>query len=221
MGCSDCQELLSDYLDGLLELGEQTGVERHLSSCGTCRVVRDDLLQIIHFSRTLPLPTPSTSLWADIKSGIENDEPARSWWPRVGERRFTFSAGQMAAAAATLVLVFAAGLLAARSGLAPRGPEAAATQTAESQRAQAQSVAAAITDIEQRVGRLEETVEQRMPVWNAELRTAFDRQMFYVDQSLAECRQGLRANPYDDVCQDLMLTAYREKVRLLEGFSNY
>lgn len=221
MGCSKCQELLSDYLDGLLEFGEHTGVERHLSSCGACRAVRDDLLQIIHFSRSLPAHTPRVALWAAIKSGIEGDEPVRLWWPKISERRFTFSAGQMAAAAATLVLIFAAALVAARSGSAPGGAETTAARTAESQRLHTESIAAAISDIEQRVGRLEETVEQRMPVWNPELRTAFDRQMFYVDQSLAECRQGLRANPYDDVCQDLMLTAYREKVRLLEGFSHY
>lgn len=220
MGCSNCQELLSDYLDGLLELGERAGVERHLSECSGCRVLRDDLLQIIHFSHSLPLHTPSTAVWAGIHAQIASSA-GHSWWPRVAERRFTFSTPQLAVAAAALLLAFAATVFVARSDATRYDSGSSEERAATSRHLHAESITAAISEIEQRVGRLEATVEQRRPVWNAELRTAFDRQMLYVDQSLAECRQGLRANPYDDVCQDLMLTAYREKVRLLEGFANY
>ena len=54
MVCKQCQELLSEYIDGALELGEQVNVERHLADCEPCRAVRDDLLQIVHFSQRLP-----------------------------------------------------------------------------------------------------------------------------------------------------------------------
>ena len=40
MGCKQCQELLSDYIDGALELGEQVNIERHLGDCEPCRAVR-------------------------------------------------------------------------------------------------------------------------------------------------------------------------------------
>jgi hypothetical protein len=221
MGCSKCEELLSDYLDGLLELGERAGVERHLAECSGCRILRDDLLQIIHFSRNLPLHTPSTAVWAGIHAQIEAGGVGSRWWPRVAERHFTFTARQLAVAAAALLLAFAATVFVARSNAIRDESGSSTERTADSRQLHTESISAAISEIEQRVGRLEANVEQRRIGWNADLQTAFDRQMLYVDQSLAECRQGLRANPYDEVCQDLMLTAYREKVRLLEGFSNY
>ena len=83
------------------------------------------------------------------------------------------------------------------------------------------SVQATIQDIEQRIGRLESLIDLRRTSWSPEMRGMFDRQMLYVDQSLAECRQGLASTPDDDVYEDLMLGAYREKVRLLEEFSDY
>ena len=45
MVCKECQELLSEYIDAGLELGEQVNLERHLADCEPCRAVRDDLLQ--------------------------------------------------------------------------------------------------------------------------------------------------------------------------------
>ena len=52
-------------------------------------------------------------------------------------------------------------------------------------------------------------------------RIAFERNLLYVDQTLVECRHQLNDNPADDVSQELMLNAYREKVRLLEGFDKF
>src|SRR5215469_6171242 len=71
MLCSDCEDLLSEYIDGTLELGEQAKVEAHITQCESCMVLRDDLLQIVHFSRSLPLHSPSGSVWNRIKSEIE------------------------------------------------------------------------------------------------------------------------------------------------------
>src|SRR5262249_40938652 len=89
MVCNEYRELLSDYIDGALELGEQVKVESHLADCEPCRAVRDDLLQIVHFSKQLPEHTPSSALWARIQSSIEAEQPAgfwtraMSWWNRV------------------------------------------------------------------------------------------------------------------------------------------
>jgi hypothetical protein len=45
--------------------------------------------------------------------------------------------------------------------------------------------------------------------------------MTLIEQSLAECRHQLSDNPGDDISQELMLNAYRDKVRLLEGFESF
>ena len=75
MICTKCQELLSDYIDGALELGEQVSIERHLADCEPCRAMRDDLLQIVHFSHQLPLQAPASSLWPRIQSDLTELRP--------------------------------------------------------------------------------------------------------------------------------------------------
>lgn len=78
-----------------------------------------------------------------------------------------------------------------------------------------------IKQYEQRIDHLKQSIEQRMVAWNPELRMTYERNMLYVDQSLAECRHELNNNPGDQDSEALMLNAYREKVRLLEGFSKF
>src|ERR1041385_4977168 len=109
MVCDQCQELLSEYIDGGLELGEQMGIERHLADCEPCRAVRDDLLQIVHFSQQLPLQTPAVSLWPRIESDLGHIRPsiwARPirWWNRLRSLNFNLSIPQMIAGTAAIVI---------------------------------------------------------------------------------------------------------------------
>jgi len=78
-----------------------------------------------------------------------------------------------------------------------------------------------VQQLEKQISKLSQSVEERKTSWDPELRTAFERNLYYIDQSLAECRHQLKDNPADDVSQELMLNAYREKVRLLEGFEKF
>lgn len=224
MVCKQCQELLSEYIDGALELGEQVNIERHLADCEPCRAVRDDLLQIVHFSQQLPLQSPATPLWPRIQSGVEELKP-RFWsWPlgwlaRLRTLNFNLSVPQIIAGAAALVIVVSISvILSRRDGGTLESPAAGAnvrpSDVTPLSRADMQQ-------LEKQISRLSETVEQRKNSWDPELRTAYERNLLYIDQSLVECRHQLKANPADDVSQELMLTAYREKVRLLEGFEKF
>src|SRR5690242_6641638 len=113
MNCTECHELISDYVDGTLELGEQTKIERHLADCEPCRAVRDDLLQIVHFSGQLVMHTPPNpaAMWQQIQTRIVADQPKSSvaklknWWQRLFSRDFNFSIPQVVAVAAALVIV--------------------------------------------------------------------------------------------------------------------
>ena len=75
--------------------------------------------------------------------------------------------------------------------------------------------------LEQQINRLSESIDQKKSAWTPELRDAYERNLIYVNQSLAECRHQIHDNPADDTTQELMLNAYREKVRLLEGFQSF
>ena len=223
MICNQCQELISDYVDGSLELGEQVQVERHLADCEPCRAVRDDLLQIIYFSQKLPLQTPSGTVWARIQSSIEAENRAgfrsrfRVWIAGLRDRHFDLSIPQLAAGALALAIVVSVTFVALR-----RDNSSAQNMAAE------QSVLSAnllsntdMQQMEQRINELKETVDQNKIAWNPELRVTFDRSLLYVDQSLIECRRELSSNPGDPISQELMLNAYREKMRVLEEFARF
>jgi hypothetical protein len=224
MFCNQCQELLSEYIDGALELGEQVNLERHLGDCEPCRAVRDDLLQIVHFSQQLPLQSPSTRLWPRIQSGVEELRPSFWSWPlrwfaRLGTLNFNLSVPQIIAGAAALTIVVSIGVIVSRRDSAPV-PLSTATHFVAPGDVTPLS-RADMQQLEKQINRLSETVELQKDSWDPALRTAYERNLLYIDQSLVECRHQLKDNPADDVSQELMLAAYREKVRLLEGFEKF
>ncbi|HEY7910873.1 MAG TPA: anti-sigma factor [Blastocatellia bacterium] len=225
MVCSQCQELLSDYIDGVLELGEQVKMERHLADCDRCRAVRDDLLQIVHFSKQLPEQAPSAALWARIQTSLAEEQDAsfwsraRGWWSRARGMHFDFTVPQMIASAAVLAIVISVGAVLARRdassqmNLAGAGPVAAS---------QAQPLSnPEMQQLERQINDLSQSIEEVKSKWEPEVRITFERNMSYIEQSLAECRHHLTVNPEDGVSQELMLNAYREKVRLMEGFTSF
>lgn len=225
MVCKQCQELLSEYIDGGLELGEQVNIEGHLADCEPCRAVRDDLLQIVHFSHQLPLHSPSTALWPRIQSGVEETQSSAwsrplKWWTRVRSLNFNLSVPQMIATAAALVIVVSIGVIVSRRDSARL--EAPAGEVARMSSTEVTPLSSNdLQQLERQIERLSETVEQRKSFWDPELRIAFERNLLYVNQSLIECRHQVNDNPADDVSKELMLNAYREKVRLLEGFEKF
>lgn len=224
MFCKQCQELLSEYIDGALELGEQINLERHLSDCEPCRAVRDDLLQIVHFSQQLPMQSPSTRLWPRIQSGVEELRPSLWSWPlrwfaSLKTLNFNLSVPQIIAGAAALTIVVSIGAIVSRRDSVPVGLTGGTTSVAPGDVTPLSR--ADMQQLEKQINRLSETVEQQKDSWDPALRTAFERNLLYIDQSLVECRHQLKDNPADFVSQELMLAAYREKVRLLEGFEKF
>jgi predicted anti-sigma-YlaC factor YlaD len=224
MVCTECQELLSEYIDGALELGEQVNIERHLSECEPCRAVRDDLLQIVHFSHQLPVQSPSTALWPRINAGLADLQPSfwdRSlrWMRNLRTLNFNFSVPQMIATAAALAIVISTGIIMSRRDNGTIQSNTAVTTLSTSDTPAVSQ--ADLQQLEKQISQLSESVEQRKDSWDPELRNAFERNLLYVNQSLVECRHQLSDHPGDDVSQELMLNAYREKVRLLEGFDKF
>ena len=223
MFCKQCQQQLSEYIDGALELGEQVNIERHLADCEPCRAVRDDLLQIVHFSQQLPLQSPATPLWPRIQSGLEELKPGfwsrpPRWWTRFRTVNFNLSVPQIIAGAAALAIVVSIGVTISQRDGGPLQSSAGGGVPPSD------VTPLSKTDmqlLEKQISHLSDTVEQRKDSWDPALRTAFERNLLYIDQSLVECRHQLKDNPADDVSQELMLTAYREKVRLLEGFEKF
>jgi len=184
--------------------------------------VRDDFLQIVHFSHQLPEHAPATALWPRIRAGVAELQPRLwsrpiRWWAGLRTLNFNLSVPQIAAGAAALVIVISIGVIVTQR-------ENRSFQPIDGKVQQADVVPLSNVDVQQlekRINSLSRSVEERKNSWDPELRTTFERNLYYIDQSLTECRHQLKDNPADDVSQELMLNAYREKVRLLEGFEKF
>jgi anti-sigma factor RsiW len=191
MVCKQCQELLSEYIDGALELGEQVNIERHLGDCEPCRAVRDDLLQIVHFSQQLPMQSPSTALWPRISSDLAELQP-RSWmlplrWlASFRTLNFNFSVPQLIAGAAALAIVVSIGVIVSRRDARPSESSASSARLTPAEVSPLSQTD--LQQLEKQISQLSEAVEQRKESWDPELRTAFERNLLYIDQSLVECR---------------------------------
>lgn len=226
MNCIECEEIISDYVDGALELGEQTKIEQHLANCEPCRAVRDDLLQIVHFSKQLPLHTPASDLWTRIQSEIEAEQPktlwsrVKVWWRNFNARDFNLTVPRLAALAAAFVLMASVGA-AVWNNINTNAAKFAGMNSPSSQLVPGDKQYLGFNDYEQRINQLIKSVEQKKEAWSPELQHSFERNMFYVDQSLKDCRQQLDNNPADAACIELMKNAYSEKMRVLEGFANF
>jgi hypothetical protein len=223
MHCSEFQTLISEYIDGTLELGEQTRTENHLAGCEACRAIRDDLLQIVHFSQQLPVHAPSASLWSRIAGDLEVDNaPGVSsrisgWWRRISSIGLRLTVPQFAAVAAAFVVVVSAGVLLVRQQPSAVNTAGNFTDPAEVNRLSNTE----IKQIEDEITRRSENLEKRKQAWDPELRQSFEKNLLYINQSLVECRHQLNDNPSDYVTQELMLNAYREKMRFLERFEKF
>jgi len=230
MLCSDCQELLSEYIDGMLELGEQAKIEAHISHCEVCLAVRDDLLQIVHFSKSLPLHSPSGAVWtrirAEIQAGGKKGLPAQAgrFWARMTSQGLGLRGG-WAAAVSIVISISALVFVYQKASTIPTergGSKQAQMYSPDLQsRTDQDAMDSNLRDMEQRINSLKAVVEERSAAWNPQIKSSFNRDMSYIDQTLAQCHHDLSDNPQDDVCRELMLNAYREKVRLLEGFNDF
>jgi anti-sigma factor RsiW len=99
---------LSDYLDDALAADERAALETHLAGCAACTATLDELRRVVARARGLDDRPPAADLWPGIaqRIGVSSDVvslPARR------ARRFSFTIGQLAAAATALVILGSGG----------------------------------------------------------------------------------------------------------------
>lgn len=59
MNCKQLQQRIDDYLDGILPTGEQRLAENHLVGCADCSRKLNQIQELRHALRALPVPAPS------------------------------------------------------------------------------------------------------------------------------------------------------------------
>lgn len=230
MNCEKCQELLSEFLDGTLGHSEHAAVGAHLASCAFCDAAREDFHAIIAVARDargqLFVPSDERALWLRVREEVEAESrPARAaraeagagFWSRLFGQRFELSLPQLAAGAAALVVAVASvTALGVRYASAPEPVgRAAAVRRVVSDDLYPR------TYLEQHEASLrywEQRVAARKASWNPRMRASFDRSVYVLDQSVSDSLDELRQNPHDEMAEETLNVALREKIELLREF---
>jgi hypothetical protein len=242
MKCSDCQDLLSEYIDNELHELKQTQMRMHMEKCKECNTVYEDLTQIVSVSRALPALAPQNELWGRIEAEIREltrpveqekaraksasaDENNPGVWKRFWNSRLSLSISMPQLAAGTLGVL---GILALAVTVSYH-PELTQFRAQDSILNSTGSVVAKPVDnlmnpeeaeLNAAINRHNQAVEKRRAKWDPQMQQLFDRNLAIVNRSLEECQQLVQRNPNDQVCHEIMIMAYKEKLRLLEQFSS-
>jgi hypothetical protein len=228
MNCEKCQELLSEFLDGTLGHSEHAAAGAHIAACETCAAAREDFHAIIAVAREargqLFAPADERALWLRVREEVEAESrPVRAaaagagFWSRLFGQRFELSLPQLAAGAAALVVAAASvTALGVRYASAPgRDGRAASVRRVVSDdvypRAYLESHEPSLRYWEQRVA-------ARKASWNPRMRASFDRSVYVLDQSVKDSLDDLQKNPHDEVAEETLNAALRDKIELLREF---
>lgn len=231
MNCDQCQELLSDFLDGTLTGAERLLLGRHLTDCAACAAVRDDLGAIVSSAQAAHnfsySPPSSRALWLRISNTLEAERAEQQqtaarvaalaatrregFVARTLHRRWTLTLPQLTAAVVALVVAVAAGtVFSVQSLLRPQPPaEVKVAATTQGHRA--------LND--QELDLLMQRIEQRKARWNPRMRDAFERNIEVIDAAVNDSLQQLNQSPHDELSEEALDAAMRDKKELLRQFA--
>jgi len=238
MNCEKCQDLLSDYVDGALGNRERAALAAHLGACPACAEVREELRSIVVAARATreyaAAPPDERALWLRIREAVEREEvfaPAAAsaaassraragFWSRLLDRRWEFSLPQLASGVAALAVAVAVVttfgvqyVSRERSGEGGRPRPAARDAALTGFRPQ--------TYLQPHQANLQywqQRVEQRKASWNPRMRESFDRSVSVLDEAMTESMDELGRNPHDEVAEQMLNAALRDKIELLREF---
>jgi anti-sigma factor RsiW len=223
-------ERLSEYLDDELTPGERAAFEAHLGECRDCRDTLAELREVISRAASLVPRPPESDLWDGIAAQLEGDtsgrvvsiDRARGAVDRGPSRRFSFTAAQLAAAAALLIVTSAGVSWLIRSQtLTNPSQQAAVTQPVSTSSAAVDAGStirvanfadaqydAAVSDLQRALnegrGRLDrKTIE------------VLERNLAIIDQAIEQARKALAADPANTYLNSYLADARRRKLDLL------
>ena len=232
MNCEKCQELLSEYLDGTLGHTEHAAVGAHIAGCAACAVAREDFHAIIAVAREargqLFAPTDERALWLRVRNTVEAESvPARAdaanaasspgFWSSLFGWRFELSLPQLAAGVAALVVAVAS---ATTFAVRYAAPGERAERVAGGRRVVADEFypGAYLDQHKASLNYWEQRVQARKASWNPRMRASFDRSVYVLDQTVSDSLNDLRENPHDEIAEEMLNSALRDKLELMREF---
>lgn len=234
MDCEKCSDLLGDFLDGTLEGDGRALLGAHLEECLGCACVRDELRAIVSVAAEsrehFVAPPNERALWLRVRNTIEAElneqqrvaaavasasaarQAREGFLTRLMNKRWALSLPQLTAAVAAIVVgvsvITTIGMrrLGGGDGVKP------ATAAMQGVRKLNQDQLVAIEYLMQRV-------EERKARWNPRMREAFDRNLGIIDATVSDTLKELNESPHDEISEEALNAALRDKMELLREFS--
>ncbi|HEY1404182.1 MAG TPA: zf-HC2 domain-containing protein [Pyrinomonadaceae bacterium] len=232
MDCEKCSDLLADFLDDSLEGDERALFSAHLEECLGCACVRDEIRSIVSVATEsrehFVAPPNERALWLRVRNTIEAELSAQqraaaavasasaargareNFLTRLMNKRWALSLPQLTAAVVAIVVgvsvVTTVGMQRLATGQAAK-PETA------------QSVKKVNHDQSVAIEYLMKRVEERKGRWNPRMREAFDRNLGIIDATVSDSLKELNESPHDEISEEALNAALRDKMELLREFS--
>ena len=248
MNCEKCQELLSDFLDGVMDADDQATFNSHLEECFPCFNVHAEMNSIVSFCREhrgeYVAPPNEQAMWVRIRNSIEidtstaaraaqNPTPAaqrESLWSRMLGRSWELSLPQVMASVVAIIVVASLATVFGLRGFQRAGTETTAAASNGSARgglmlagdAKTSDLNTRLSQQQQQIKYWSRIVEDRKAHWNPQVRADFEHNLNLLDESVQESLQKLTARPgeRDEVTEEMLNSALNDKMQLLKEFSD-
>lgn len=232
MDCEKCSDLLGDFLDGTLAGDDRALLNTHLDECLGCACVRDEIRAIVDVAaegrQHFVAPPNERALWLRVRNTIEAELTAQqraaatanafnsesgNFLSRLMNKRWALSLPQLTAAVVAIVIgvsvittVGMQRLAAGEGGVKPVASDVKAARKLDSD----QLIA---------IEYLMQRVEERKNRWNPRMREAFDRNLGIIDATVSDSLKELNESPHDEISEEALNAALRDKMELLREFS--
>jgi hypothetical protein len=212
MKCAKARKFISDYIDGDLDAGKVSSLEKHLDACPGCQELLKDFKLIKQRAKDLAKTEPSNQAWFRIRSRLEEKAKTSLPEPRV---RFLFLPAKLRyAVSAALLLVAVTGAVIVGSRMWNRagtqgeikGQELALMKIQEAEQYYRLAIKALWEAAQAQKGNIDPKVAETFRI-NLEL----------IDASLEDCRNAVARDPRNLESQYYLLAVYKKKAELLDS----
>jgi Putative zinc-finger len=210
MSCRDYDAQIGDYVDGAMDEAQRASFESHLASCASCRATVADFSVIRTASLSLEPRVPPPHVWRTLSAAIEA-EP-KPFWGAGGTQWWR----AFAPVAAMAVLVASLSWTAAQLTSVPG--QRLATRTPVTQSEPVSILAEyqlAERDLSNTIEGLERIATDRTSL-DMETADVLKANLTVLDGAIGESREALKKEPENDVAQESLFEALRNKVALLQ-----
>lgn len=234
MDCEKCSDLLGDFLDGTLDGDDHALFSAHLEECLGCGCVRDELRTIVSAAAEsrehFVAPPNERAMWLRVRNTIEAELSAQqraaaavasasaarraqeSFLTRLMNKRWALSLPQLTAAVVAIVVGVSVITTVGMQRLASDQAVKSDTTTARGPKKLNHDQLVAIEYLMERV-------KERKERWNPRMREAFDRNLGIIDATVSDSLKELDESPHDEISEEALNAALRDKMELLREFS--